>query len=308
MLDIIVTHYREPWEMGKPFFDMLACQRGINFSDIRVILVHDGVAPFKAQNFESYPYAVEQVKIPHGGVSKARNNGLERATAKWVQFCDFDDRYTNIYALKQVLGVLNEQDCDMIWTPFWMECYNGELYVKRMEKENLIWIHGKYYRREFLIENRVFFPEGIHYSEDSGFGAIVNELAKRRGKIKTEFPVYSWVYRPDSVSTDKANETKNLTGFIDRNVWVVEEFKRRGIDHINMVGRMFADAYWAFHQPGKSFPEEEERFNGIAKVYMNDLMKVDKHDLYLILMSARKNFKEFETDEQFTDWIARIRG
>ena len=42
LLDIIVPHYKEPWEVGRPLFEMLALQRGVSFSDFRVILVNDG--------------------------------------------------------------------------------------------------------------------------------------------------------------------------------------------------------------------------------------------------------------------------
>ena len=75
ILDLIVPHYKEPWTLGKPFFDMLACQRGVNFNDFRVILVHDGTDTFPNAYFTGYPYEVVQCPIQHGGVSAARNYG-----------------------------------------------------------------------------------------------------------------------------------------------------------------------------------------------------------------------------------------
>ena len=41
-LDIIVTHYKEPWSVGEGLFNSIAMQRMINFDDIGVILVNDG--------------------------------------------------------------------------------------------------------------------------------------------------------------------------------------------------------------------------------------------------------------------------
>ena len=43
MLDIIIPHYTESWEVGKKFFVMLDLQRGIDFNQIHVILVNDGL-------------------------------------------------------------------------------------------------------------------------------------------------------------------------------------------------------------------------------------------------------------------------
>lgn len=307
MLDIVVTHYNEPWTVGQKFFDMLGCQRGINFADIRVILVHDGTKQFPAKFFGNYPYAVVQHTIPHGGVSAARNAGLAMATEKWIQFCDFDDMYTNAYALKQVMSVM-DRDADYMWTPFFMEYKrDGELQAKVNGEENVIFVHGKYFRREWLIENNLRFPEGIHYSEDSAFCAIVNELAKlnRRGKIKTDFPVYTWTYRVDSVSMNPENEVRNLTGFIERNFYVVEEFKRRGIPHTLMVGRMFADAYHAFHRADRKFPEQEAEFIRRARPYLPDLNKVNDENINKVLQAAGIEFRNRKMDysETFWEWI-----
>lgn len=41
-LDIIIPHYKEPWETVKYGFEMLALQRLVNFDDIHVYLVQDG--------------------------------------------------------------------------------------------------------------------------------------------------------------------------------------------------------------------------------------------------------------------------
>ena len=308
MLDIVVTHYNEPWKVGRKFFDMLGCQRGINFRDIHVILAHDGTDAFPESFFQRYPYTVSQYTIPHAGVSAARNHGLDKATDRWIQFCDFDDMYCHAYALKQILSVM-DRGVDYMWTPFFMEYMkNGEMQVK-VQNENIIFVHGKYFRRQWLIDNELRFPEHIHYSEDSAFCAIVNELAepKRRGKIKTEFPVYSWLVRPDSVSMAPENETRNLTGFIERNFYVVEEFKRRGIRHQLMVGRMFADAYHAFHRADKKFPEQEAEFIRRAEPYLADLKGNSEEDMLKVMAAAGTEFmhRNMDYSESFSSWINR---
>ena len=39
LLDIIVPHYKEPWSVGKPLFDMLSMQHGVSSKNFRVILL-----------------------------------------------------------------------------------------------------------------------------------------------------------------------------------------------------------------------------------------------------------------------------
>ena len=46
LLDLFITHWTEPWEVGKKNFDMLALQRLIDWSEIRITLVHDGTEAF----------------------------------------------------------------------------------------------------------------------------------------------------------------------------------------------------------------------------------------------------------------------
>ena len=45
-LDLIITHYKSPFSLGKPFFDMVGLQRNIDFNDVGVILVNLGAGPF----------------------------------------------------------------------------------------------------------------------------------------------------------------------------------------------------------------------------------------------------------------------
>ena len=310
MLDIIVTHWTEPWEIGRKFFEILGCQRGIDFADIRVLLIHDGGKKFPDRYFRDLPYKVEQHCIPHGGVSVARNYGIDISTAKWVQFCDFDDMYSGPYALCGILPHL-EQDIDFVWTPFLVETEkDGELTLTE-KGENITFIHGKYYRREFLNENGLRFPEDIRYSEDSAFNAIVNAMLQdhRHGRIKTKQPPYIWCSRKGSVSMDPANEERNLCGFIDRNFYVVEEFKRRGISHWLMVGRMFCDAYCMFHRKDRKFPEYEQYFIAESMKYLDDLDRLTANDIGP-LMAVAKKFAGVELDKNadtFGQWITKIR-
>ena len=108
-IDFIVTHHNEPWNIGRKFFLMLSMQRNVDFDKINVIIVQDGVegALEWKSIFESCPYNVNVVTIPHSGIAAARNVGIQNATADWVMFCDFDDMFSDVYSLYMLLNVLH---------------------------------------------------------------------------------------------------------------------------------------------------------------------------------------------------------
>ena len=86
-LDLIVPHYKEPWETCKYLFDSIALQRGIDMDAIKVIVVNDGDCLLDEGNFQNYPYKIEYLVKEHGGVSAARNYGLDHSDADYVMFC-----------------------------------------------------------------------------------------------------------------------------------------------------------------------------------------------------------------------------
>lgn len=64
------------------------------FSDFELILVDDGSSDSSGCICDNYARKDKRVRVFHkmnGGVSSARNLGLDNAIGKWVTFCDSDD-------------------------------------------------------------------------------------------------------------------------------------------------------------------------------------------------------------------------
>ena len=73
---------------------------GQKYKDFELILVDDGSKDSSPQICDEYAHDKGQVIVfhkPNGGVSSARNHGLDHARGKWIAFVDSDDYVTDGY-------------------------------------------------------------------------------------------------------------------------------------------------------------------------------------------------------------------
>ena len=248
MLDIIVPHYNEPWEIGRKLFRMIDMQRGIDFRQICVTIVNDGGNRIPEECLAEFRYEVRQIDIPHSGVSAARNAGIDHARYGWLMFVDFDDMLTGVYALRDVMTLLPADGYDMLWSRIIVEDFTDgkEQIFFSPEAQRFVFCHGKVYRKAFLDEQDIRFDETMHFQEDSLFNAtvIAKTNHKRIGEIKTVSPISVWIRRPSSVTNSGRDDEAVLAHFI-RNLKVTEENRGRGYDHYcGMVTRTAWDAYY----------------------------------------------------------------
>ena len=272
-LDLIVTHYKEPWSLGRKFFDMLAMQRDIRFEDVGVILVNDGEQnELPAECFEGYPYEIHQLSIPHGGVSRARNAGLEASEADWVMFCDFDDTFSSVFGLHLIFSAMAEDNGVLIRATFTEETL-GEDGVMHLVSHNddAVFVHGKVIRRSFLMENKIRFHEKLTIHEDGFFNVLVYTLAKDLGEQKIQTPIYLWAWNPQSVvRKDKTDDyiLDTYSHLMRQRMALTEAFiqRDRTNDALLTVIKTVVDSYYDFQkhqwrlQKNKAKYERAERW------------------------------------------------
>lgn len=316
-LELIMPHWNEPWEVSRPFFEMLSFQRGIDFSELLVTVVQDGGDDGILPLFDyDFPYDVRQIIMPHKGVSAARNHGIDSAVGDWICFCDCDDAFTDIYSLKFVFDALDDERNDLLWTPFYIETYNkdGDLIIRDNSRFNRVWTHCKFIRRTWLKEHpAVRFVEEFHFSEDSAFNAVLGmEIDPEKvAMIRSPITVYTWTYRQGSATTDPVNKLRNMWGQFERNKYVAQEYRKRDLmsEYQGMIGRTVTDAY---EQLNRIDPPDD--LDGLKRAFTAYYRRVKlvfrtvEHDLLGRLMAAsRKEAQDcgyFNPDKpEFYGWL-----
>ena len=247
MLDIVITHYKEPYEVGEKIFRMIALQRCINFDDIRVIVINDGGQRLPEEKLAELPYPVEQMDIPHGGISAARNAGIENAVNPWIMFCDFDDNFASIFSLREIMNTLKTDEYDMLWSRVIAEDYmdGKEMLYYIPERQRFVFCHGKVYRTQFLHESNTRFDTELVFNEDSCFNAVIIARTPhtRIGEIRSPLPIYCWIRRPNSV-TNSGREDEASYGHFKRNMKVTHEYENGDHRYYGMVTRTVYDTYY----------------------------------------------------------------
>jgi len=170
------------------------------FSDIEIICVNDGSTDRSADILAHYAKFDNRIVIitkPNGGLSSARNAGLEIVTGKYIMFVDSDDRLVPA-AVENLYNKAERTNSDMVLFTYMTgngvmpekkilidvpqnECVNKSFNFDSM---NPRWLKhlpqpawSRFYRSD-LIKNKISFPEGLIY-EDVPFMIEVFCSAKR---------------------------------------------------------------------------------------------------------------------------------
>jgi len=276
-LQILVPHYKETAEVIKPLLDSIAIQQNVDFSDIGVIICHDGdeAKDFDEDFIDSYPFLIEQVRQEHAGVSAARNTCLDNATADYVMFCDCDDMFYNACGLWILFREINQGVFDSLTS-----CFVEETRLPETKEVTYInhemdstFVHGKVHRRKYLIDKNIRWNPKLTIHEDSYFNILCQNLSTNVKYCAT--PFYLWKWRDESVCRhDPKYILKTYRNMIDSNDALVAQFiQRKVMDKAYFfIAFMIFDAYYTMNKPewinqeNKEYRDDTERY--FAKWYL----------------------------------------
>lgn len=316
-LQILVPHYREPEAVVKPLLDSIALQQHVDFDKIGVIICNDGSDQVLSEEFlQSYPFKIEYYILLHRGISATRNSCLEKATAEYVMFCDSDDMFSFMLGLYQILTE-TETGFDVMTSLLTMELKNretGEIYYENREMDG-IFVHGKVFRREFLMKNEIWFDERLNVCcEDSYFVSLCLSISKNT--IYCPIPFYMWKYHEGSVShRDKDYEAKAYRYIIESNDYLLEDLLSRGIRDkaVTYAASLVINVYGAIKDPNTFGPEQAEYAEETEKLigewcqkyrYLYEESTVDEKDR--ILDYVYDDFNPMDTQQallQIERWL-----
>lgn len=214
MVSIIVPVYNAAQSLSRCLDSIL----NQSYSDIEIILINDGSTDKSAEICEEYVAKHSNIiyaSKANGGVSSARNCGLNMVSGDWLTFCDSDDTLP-LNAI-EVLVAKTNGIFDCVVGGYRELNFKGEILYETAGVDEVIidsksalmdlyvpiyfkyngYLVNRLFKMAIIKEMRLQFNENIHYRED---GLFITEFLcfSKKNLCYTSTPVYNYYMNPSS--------------------------------------------------------------------------------------------------------------
>lgn len=278
------------------------------FTDWECICVDDGTPDASGKICDEYAQKDSRFVVIHkenGGVSSARNVGLDMAKGEWICFADGDD-WIEMDCFEKVQREMCNEECDLIQWGVEKDDINGKYIMEEkfpagtyLFEENTSQfcpgVYNKLIKREIIENNKIRFPEGIKLSEDRYFSFLCYVCSK---KIKSlDYVFYHYIQNNNSV-------THNITAshIMDeiKVIQMMEEYVYKTISESNSYNQFLVSQklickghiLYLMNNPDfdlwrKTFPEiDNDIINMKNRLRIINLLVLGKNDFVARLLVA----------------------
>lgn len=223
------------------------------FDKIQLILVDDGSPDGCGKICDDFALVHPNTLVIHkenGGVSMARNAGLDAAQGEYIGFVDADDTIAPDY-YENLLAAIENSGSDMAFSAFtlvlrgehrpsvpWYEKNATVAPVAFAERmlddgaQNSVW--SKLFRTSVIKENGIYFPQGIKIGEDKLF--VLNFLKYCSSTVSAAGNGYFYM----DVGSSAMHSDKKMLERLLVHDWETELFINLGLDRKIVVEKKSA--------------------------------------------------------------------
>ena len=206
----------------------------------------------------------------NNGPAVARQKGIEMSSSKYIMFIDADDLLYDADSIKKLFNKI-EEDYDYVVGITIDEKQNTQI----MNESDL---HGKIYKREFLLKNNIKF-NNTRVHEDNYFNNLVLLCEPKQKEILEN--VYIYVDNKDSITNiNKEKEFENLEIYISNIKEIIEEATKRNIEKYLIIKYLIMKLKYINRIYNKLSEKQQEIFKNWLKKYDIKLEKYINNTQY----------------------------
>lgn len=214
LIGVVIPVYNVENYLGK-CIDSVLSQTYKNFE---VILVDDGSSDSSGKICDEYSLKDSRIKVFHkenGGLSDARNYGVERSSADLITFIDSDDYVTEDY-IEYLWHLMDKYSSDVSCTMLKIVS-NGQVFSLKNDSASVISLDagqaiericctsaaavGRLYKKKSLVKHK--FPVGKLYED---IATVYKLICDCDTVTFSDKQVYIWVQREGSITHSGLNE------------------------------------------------------------------------------------------------------
>lgn len=218
------------------------------YQDLEILLVNDGSTDNSASIANSYAEKYERVYLlekVNGGLSDARNFGLNHAKGEYVAFIDSDD-WVDLTMFEKMMLLAKEKNADIVCCDMeYVDDEGNREYssggsfdsIKVKDHPEIISINNsacnKIYRRKLF--DQVQFPVGCWYED---LGTVPKLIFLSESIAKVNEPLYFYYQRTGSISHTKNEKVFDIYTCLE-NVKDFISYRTEDKRYLDEINRMF---------------------------------------------------------------------
>lgn len=268
------------------------------YKDYELILVDDGSTDDSGKICDSFEFH-SKIKVIHkenGGLSDARNAGIDVCSGRYILFIDSDDYVKNDY-VDTLVTIAYGADADLVISRS-VSFYEGELPVRQDEGKTFEKINkSECYRRMLLqdgidvsswaklyrrtIFERIRFSKGRLYEDID----IIDKIIEVSHQIVvTDYAGYYYRQRKDSIMYGQFSESRLvLLRSIER---LMELMGEKYPENMDAAKRRYV--YCNFHLLGRSILDE--KYAPFSRQFRNNILKYKKEIFIRDIYTVKERF------------------
>lgn len=236
--------------------DVLTDLQNQTCKDFTCYIIDDGSTDNPEKEIKPFleDFRFKYTKIPHSGVSVARNKGIELVEEDYIYFCDVDDSLSP-FLIERCMNILDQYpETPLLTFGFCIQNPKGEIDCVIRGKEEGIYssivnssvawaLWNRIFKKDFILKHSLKFEEDIDYGEDFMYINEVYYYLRQDHSFYIEIPDVLYHYQSKNFHSAVTKCTSSKEIFYEKRAKFMNKLKNFIQTHPrNEISRRIEDA------------------------------------------------------------------